>query len=114
MPISSAARMIRVSLGTEISTSSIVTVIKSSARAGRCGASVMSVSSCEGGGLVGGSGCTGAEVEVLVPEVLNRGHDRARRAVAEGAERATKDVGARIEQGVQVLPGASGVGDPFG
>src|SRR4029078_7578585 len=97
----------RVACGRRSCASCIVTVIKSSARAGRCGARVMSVSSCEGGGLVGGSGCSGDEVEILVPEVLNRRHAWARGAVAEGAERATKDVVARIEQGVQVLLGAS-------
>src|SRR5262247_73348 len=105
MPISSAARMINVPLGTEISTSSIVTVIKSSARAGRWGARVMSVGSCEGGGFIGWSGSAGNEVEVLVAEVLNGRHDRARRTVAEGAKRATKDVVAGVEQGVQVLLG---------
>src|SRR5256885_2367002 len=54
MPISSAARMIRVPLSTETSTSSIVTVIKFMVRVRPCGAMVNAVSSFERRRLRGG------------------------------------------------------------
>jgi hypothetical protein len=52
--------------------------------------------------------------DVLVAEVLDGAHHRARRAVTEGAEAAAEDVVADVEQLVDVLLGALAVLEPSG
>src|SRR5829696_5666374 len=114
MPSCSAARMIRVPLGTLISKPSIVTVTRSSAgwSAGRSGARVMSVRSHELGLPQPRRDAAGDVVQVLLPEVLQRAGDRAGRAVTEGAEGPAVDVVAGVQQRVQVLVGARSGQDP--
>src|SRR4051794_35075916 len=124
MPISSAARITSVPLGTLTSIPSTEMVTRSSGLgaggppAGVLVVTVMSaVRSCPGGSqgcLRPRGGCRGVEGtaavlevrEVLVAEVLERGLDRTRRTVAECAEGLAEDVVGDVEQRLQVLLGA--------
>src|SRR5215212_71996 len=107
MPSCSAARMIRVPLGTLISKPSIVTVTRSVS-----GGAVISVRSHEIGLPQPRRDPALDVVLVLGLEVLQRGGDRAGRAVAEGAERPAVDVVGGVQQGVQVLVRAGAGEDP--
>src|SRR5215204_4197677 len=114
MPSCSAARMISVPFGTVTSKPSIVRVTSSSTggSAGRSGARVMSVRSHELGLPQPRRDAAGDVVLVLAAEVLQRGGDRAGRAVTEGAERPAVDVVADVQQLLEVLLGALAVLQP--
>src|SRR3989440_1838455 len=114
-PSSSAARITSVPLGTAISNPSMMTVTPSvtGASAPDSFVSVMSLPSEQGGGgRVERAAALLLVLEVLVPEVLDRGGDRADRAVAERAERPAEDVVADVQQLLQVLLAALAVLQP--
>src|SRR5262252_6871462 len=118
IPSSSAARITSRPLGTLISKPSMVTVTRcstgASAPVSGCAVirSLTSVGPGGGGGGVERAAAPLGMLDELVPEVLDRGHHRADRAVAERAERAPEDVVADVEQLVQVLVGALAVVQP--
>src|SRR5699024_12509997 len=61
----------------------------------------------EGGpGVIEGAGSLFEVVDVLLAEVLDRGHDGAGRTVAQGAEGAAEDVVADVQELVDVGLGA--------
>src|SRR5215470_4223312 len=72
----------------------------------RASSSLTSVGPGRGGGGVERAAAPLEVLDELVPEVLDRGHHRADRTVAERAERAAEDVVADVEQLVQVFLGA--------
>src|SRR5215467_12598993 len=111
MPSSSAARITSMPLGTVISKPSMVTVTRCSTGASAPASvtvirSLTSVGPDRGGGRVERAAAALEVLDELVPEVLDGGHHRADRAVAERAERAPGDVVADVQQLVQVLLGA--------
>src|SRR5215475_11373569 len=111
MPSSSAARITSMPLGTVISKPSMVTVTRCSTGASAPASvavirSLTSVGPGRGGGGVERAAAPLEVLDELVPEVLDGGHHRGDRAVAERAERAPADVVADVEQLVQVLLGA--------
>src|SRR6266496_3841674 len=114
-PSSSAARITSVPLGTVISNPSMVTVTPpvTGASAPDSFVSVMSLPSEQGGGgRVERAAALLLVLEVLVPEVLDRGGDRADRAVAERTERPAEDVVADVQQLLQVFLAALAVLQP--
>src|SRR6266704_1240119 len=112
IPTSSAARITSMPLGTVISRPSMVTATRCSTGARApvsvCAVirSLTSVGPGRGGGRIERAAAALEVLDVLVPEVLDGGHHRADRAVAERAERAPADVVADVEQFLQVLFGA--------
>ena len=109
IPISSAARITNVPLGTWNSAPSMVIETSVSVRVS-CVSVIMPppLGSTRGWSACGSNGhaCRPRCALVLVAEVLERTHDRARRAVAQRAERLAEDGVGDVEQLAEVLGGA--------